>query len=176
VAALCNDRQAKFFPRHWSGENFGDLTLGNELRKGRNLLRILLWGGPAPDILKKFRLHLLSEDLSQGGTWSFRRCEPPQAGGRVVGKGLAAWYVSHFPYAAGPEPLFLHIIGAKKGQVFLNGHNAGRFWTVGPQEDYYLPSCWLKAENELMLFEEQGLIPAGSTLEFRRLGPYRKES
>ena len=63
-----------------------------------------------------------------------------------------------------------------KGQIFLNGHNVGRFWTVGPQEDYYLPSCWLKEENELMLFEEQGLIPAGSALELRRLGPYHKEA
>jgi hypothetical protein len=176
VAVLCNDRQAKFFPRSWTGTNFGDLKLGNELKKGRNLIKLLVWGAAAPDLLKKFRLHLLEENLTEGGAWSFRRWTTPEPGGRVVGKDMPAWYVSHFKYSPWDEPLFLHIIGAKKGQVFLNGNNVGRFWTVGPQEDYYLPSCWLKEENELMLFEEQGLIPAGSALDFRRLGPYHKEA
>ena len=176
VAVLCNDRQAKFFPRSWTGTNFGDLKLGNELKKGKNVLKLLMWGEPSADVLKSFRLHLLEEDLSERGAWSIRRWSAPEPGGRVVGKDMPAWYVSHFKDAGSEEPLFLHIIGAKKGQVFLNGHNVGRFWTVGPQENYYLPSCWLKEENELMLFEEQGLIPAGSALEFRRLGAYHKEA
>jgi hypothetical protein len=176
VAVLCNDRQAKFFARSWTGASFGDLTLGAELRKGKNLLKLLFWGEPAADVMRSFRLHLLAENVTAGASWSFRRWSLPEPGGRVVGKGFPAWYVSHFKCAALEEPLFLHVIGAKKGQIFLNGHNAGRFWTVGPQEHYYLPSCWLKEENELTLFEEQGLIPAGSSLEFRRLGPYRKDS
>jgi hypothetical protein len=167
LAVLCNDRQAKFFPRHWSGENFGDVTLGNELKKGRNLLRLLVWGPEPQGVLKKFSLHLLADNVSQSADWSFRLWSPPSPGARVVGKDMPAWYVAHFKSAGAEEPLFLHIIGAKKGQVYLNGHNVGRFWTVGPQEDYYLPSCWLKEENELLVFEEQGLIPAGSSLELR---------
>ena len=61
---------------------------------------------------------------------------------------------------------------AKKGQIFLNGRNAGRFWNIGPQEEYYLPEPWLGEDNELLIFEEQGNIPSGSRLAFRPQGPY----
>ena len=172
VAVLCNDRQAKFFPRTASGTNFGDVTLGSELRQGKNLLRLLVWGDVAADVAKKVCLHSLVENLSLEAAWSMRRWEPPQVLGRIVGKNMPAWYVAHFKYAGAEQPLFLKIYAAHKGQVFLNGHNVGRFWNIGPQEFYYLPSCWLREENELMIFEEEGLIPAESVLEFRPLGPY----
>jgi hypothetical protein len=70
--------------------------------------------------------------------------------------------------------LFLKINGAKKGQVYLNGHNVGRFWNIGPQQLYYLPEPWLAAENELLIFDEQGRIPSGSRLAFLPAGPYHQ--
>lgn len=30
-----------------------------------------------------------------------------------------------------------------KGVVFVNDHNLGRYWNVGPQETLYLPGVWL---------------------------------
>jgi hypothetical protein len=42
-----------------------------------------------------------------------------------------------------------------KGQIWLNGQNCGRFWQIGPQEEYKLPISWLNAHNELLLFVEQ---------------------
>jgi len=91
----------------------------------------------------------------------------------VVGKDCPAWYVTTFPRPEGDEPLFLHVVGARKGQVFLNGRNVGRFWGIGPQEYYYLPECWMSEENELVIFAEDGNSPSRSRLEFRPLGPYR---
>ena len=42
-----------------------------------------------------------------------------------------------------------------KGIVFVNGHNLGRYWKVGPQQTLYLPGCWLKeGENEVVVFEQ----------------------
>jgi beta-galactosidase len=42
-----------------------------------------------------------------------------------------------------------------KGIVFVNGHNLGRYWKVGPQQTLYLPGIWLNAgENEVVIFEQ----------------------
>lgn len=167
---LCNGRQTGFYPN--SG-GYGQVTLGNELQKGRNKLRLLLWGELDPKSLENVTMHLLSESVSAGGSWSYRKWHLPEPEGRLVGKGLPAWYRCRFKYAECPWPLFLRISGAKKGQIYLNGFNVGRFWSIGPQEHYYLPEPWLRPENELLVFEEQGHIPSASRLAFRRGGPYR---
>ncbi|MDW7695133.1 beta-galactosidase family protein [Flammeovirgaceae bacterium SG7u.111] len=42
-----------------------------------------------------------------------------------------------------------------KGIVFVNGHNLGRYWKVGPQQTLFLPGCWLKkGANEIVIFEQ----------------------
>jgi hypothetical protein len=171
VAALCNDRTVAFLPCH--GRNYGDLTLAAGLQKGRNLLQLLMWGEVEAGVADRLRFYSLVAAVSQGATWSYRPWEMPTPGGPVVGKDQPAWYASSFKYQPTGQPLFAHIAGARKGQVFLNGHNAGRFWTIGPQEYYYLPDCWLQEDNELLLFVEQGDLPRRTRLEFRPLGPYR---
>jgi hypothetical protein len=170
VAVLCNERTIGFFPQ--VGANYGDATLGAELKKGRNVLKVLLWGDASQETLEKFQFYLFSEAISQGASWSFRPWTMPTAGGHVVGKDHPAWYVARFTCPPRREHLFLHIAGARKGQLFLNGRNIGRFWNIGPQEYYHLPSCWVADENELLLFEEHGDIPRRSCLEYRHRGPY----
>jgi beta-galactosidase len=70
-------------------------------------------------------------------------------------------------------PLFLHLKGKGKGQIFLNGHNLGRYWLIGPQEYYYLPTDYLADDNEIMIFCESSAPPERASLEFRPAGPYR---
>ncbi|MFT3911091.1 MAG: beta-galactosidase [Ferruginibacter sp.] len=42
-----------------------------------------------------------------------------------------------------------------KGIVFVNGHNLGRYWNIGPQQTLYLPGCWLKeGTNHISVFEQ----------------------
>jgi beta-galactosidase len=49
---------------------------------------------------------------------------------------------------------FLDLSRWKKGVVWVNGHNLGRFWEVGPQRDLFLPGCWLKkGRNEIIVFD-----------------------
>ena len=44
-----------------------------------------------------------------------------------------------------------------KGFVWVNGHNLGRFWEVGPQQTLFLPGCWLKkGENEVVVLDLLG--------------------
>ena len=169
VAVLCNDKPVGLFER-----GFGQITLGAELKTGRNVIRLLFRSDEvSTKRLADFRFHQLNESVTQGGAWSFRPWLLPEEGGRLVGKDLPAWYAAKFKTTSTEVPLFLHIIGAKKGQVFLNGKNVGRFWTIGPQQYYYLPSCWLAETNQLLLFTEAGDNPGGSRLEYRPLGPFR---
>ena len=136
---------------------------------------LLLWGDVDARITSNVRFHVLTEPISHGGAWSIRRWQPPEAeGGPTVGKDLPAWYVSRFKHKQSDDPLFLHIVGARKGQIFLNRHNVGRFWNIGPQQYYYLPDCWLAEDNELLIFEEGGNIPSRSRLAWRPRGPYRE--
>ena len=169
AAVLCNDRVMGFYP--CCGSNFGDLTLTAALRKGKNAFRFLLWGDVRPDVADKLRFDTLLETLDADVAW--RPWQMPVEGGPVVGKDQPAWYAAGFHYTPSDSALFLHVAGAKKGQVFLNGRNLGRFWTVGPQQYYYLPRCWLGETNELLLFEEQGNLPRRTRLEFCPAGPYR---
>ena len=62
-----------------------------------------------------------------------------------------------------------------KGQIYLNGHNVGRYYhatrtgrSVGPQERYYLPEPWLQTDtpNELLLFDEHGRSPVACRLVY----------
>ncbi len=41
-----------------------------------------------------------------------------------------------------------------KGVVWVNGHNLGRYWEIGPQKHLYCPAGWLKkGENEIIVFD-----------------------
>ncbi len=42
-----------------------------------------------------------------------------------------------------------------KGHVWINGHNLGRYWAIGPQQTIYVPAPWLrKGKNSIAVFEE----------------------
>ncbi|MDT3405471.1 glycoside hydrolase family 35 protein [Mucilaginibacter terrae] len=41
-----------------------------------------------------------------------------------------------------------------KGIVWINGHNLGRYWSIGPQQTLYVPAEWLKpGNNEVVVLE-----------------------
>jgi len=55
---------------------------------------------------------------------------------------------------------FLDMSNWGKGIVFVNGHNLGRYWKIGPQQTLYLPGCWLKKEKNIIeIFEQQNDMP-----------------
>jgi beta-galactosidase len=50
-----------------------------------------------------------------------------------------------------------------KGIVFVNGHNLGRYWRIGPQQTLYLPGCWLRqGHNEVLVLEQLNDTPQTS--------------
>ncbi len=51
---------------------------------------------------------------------------------------------------------FLDVSKLGMGVVWLNGHNLGRFWNIGPQQTLYVPGVWLrKGRNEVIVFDIQ---------------------
>lgn len=49
---------------------------------------------------------------------------------------------------------FINMSNWTKGFVYINGHNIGRYWNIGPQQTLYMPGCWLKeGENEIVVFD-----------------------
>ncbi|SNR79936.1 glycoside hydrolase family 35 protein [Hymenobacter mucosus] len=53
-----------------------------------------------------------------------------------------------------PADTYLDMSQWGKGVVWLNGHNLGRYWEVGPQQTLYAPAEWLKkGTNEVVVLE-----------------------
>lgn len=64
-----------------------------------------------------------------------------------------------------PGDCFLDMRPWGKGFAWVNGHNLGRYWNIGPQQTMYVPGPWLKAgENEIVILDllgpEQPVIAA----------------
>jgi beta-galactosidase len=53
-----------------------------------------------------------------------------------------------------PLDTFLDMRGWTKGFVWVNGHNLGRYWNIGPQQTMYLPGPWLrKGRNTVVILD-----------------------
>jgi beta-galactosidase len=51
---------------------------------------------------------------------------------------------------------WLDVRGWGKGVVWVNGHNLGRFWSIGPQHTLYLPGPWLRrGANAIVVLDLQ---------------------
>lgn len=49
---------------------------------------------------------------------------------------------------------FLDTRGWGKGLVWINGHNLGRYWRIGPQQSLFVPAPWLKqGANEAIVLD-----------------------
>jgi len=89
--------------------------------------------------------------------------------------GLLTWYRIEFEL---PEttsiPWRLLINASGNGFMWLNGHDIGRHWEIGPQREFYLPECWLKLgkgqKNVLMLGLRQTVN--GAQLRAAEIAPY----
>jgi beta-galactosidase len=57
---------------------------------------------------------------------------------------------------------YLDTSALTKGFVWVNGHNLGRTWNIGPQKSLFVPAPWLReGENEVVVFDYADL-PATS--------------
>lgn len=53
-----------------------------------------------------------------------------------------------------PADTFIDMTNYQKGLVWVNGHNLGRYWNIGPQYRLYCPATWLnKGRNDVVVFD-----------------------
>lgn len=89
-------------------------------------------------------------------------------------QGTATVYTASFDLSEATDT-FLDMSAWGKGIVFVNGHNLGRYWQVGPQQTLYLPGVWLrKGRNEIMVLDQlnnkaQTLIHSTDTPQLKTL-------
>ncbi|TDQ40840.1 glycoside hydrolase family 35 protein [Aureibacillus halotolerans] len=56
-----------------------------------------------------------------------------------------------------PADTFVQLEGWTKGNVFVNGFNLGRYWSIGPQKTLYVPGPLLKkGANRIQVLELEG--------------------
>jgi beta-galactosidase len=102
-----------------------------------------------------------TSELSGPGRWTIFNLplEPPDLARLKFQSGSTeqpAFYRATFDLAHTGDT-FLDLRTWGKGLAWINGHNLGRFWNVGPQQTLYCPAPWLKVgRNELVVFEING--------------------
>ena len=109
---------------------YGDVSVGGNVLSGWNHYNFPLDEAPA----------------AKNGTKEVQQDGPP------------VWYRGTFatPGSGGMESdTFLQLPGAVKGHVFINGINLGRYWTIGPQQELFVPGAYMNkdSENEVLVLE-----------------------
>lgn len=158
------------------------------VKGGKNTITLSLYE-PVPDgvdPLKHLRFYKVTETISdKRAAWGFSPWSVPEKGDfdalPNASPAVPAWFRAAFTVKQADTPLWLEPVGMSKGQIYLNGHNVGRFWLatrtgkiVPPQQAYYLPEPWLNTDgpNELLIFDEHGKLPTKCKLIYNEHGPY----
>ena len=123
---------------------------------------------------------VLIEDYEITGGWEHRKMPLEEIPSHIkptkVALNAPVFYKGSFSLETVGDT-FLDMSQWGKGVVFVNGHNLGRFWKVGPQQTLYVPGVWLKkGENSIFVLEqlhekEQQHIEAIATPILDQLAP-----
>lgn len=163
------------------------LNVGDVVHSGKNELKISLFDKDTAGInpLRYIKAYEATATLTADSAWSFAPWRPPSpdAFNAAAKSSLNSpcWHRASFKVASTTSPLWFEPIGLTKGQLYLNGHNIGRYFVatpdgkpVPPQSRYYLPEPWLHTDkpNELLVFDEHGRPPQKSRLVYDPTGPY----
>jgi beta-galactosidase len=120
-------------------ENSGRINYGSRLRDDRKgITESAKLGG---NELKGWKIYCLPMDKIGAIKFARRTDDGP------------AFYRNTFELQLTGDT-FLNTRNLGKGVVWVNGHNLGRFWNIGPQQTLYLPGAWLKrGRNEIIVFD-----------------------
>lgn len=128
-------------------DTFGHVNYGSYLYDRKGITeRVELVAGPKTTALTGWEIFNLPLDGSSLSGIKFEKGSTE----------MPAFYRAGFdiPHAG---DTFLDFSTWGKGVAWINGHNLGRFWSIGPQQTLYCPGPWLKpGRNELIVFELNG--------------------
>ena len=189
VVVVVNEEPFAYFARNESG-GLQRWTLEpgeGPVTGGQNEIKLCFFEElDDPQAVKGVTVYQVQASVTARGGWQFAKWDVPgeeadwQAVKRSHEEG-PAWFRCVFNTSVDRMPLWLEPVGMSKGQIYFNGHNAGRYFVethegkkVPPQERYYLPQPWVNhsGPNELLLFDEHGRHPGKVHLAFDEMGPY----
>lgn len=138
----------------------GVADISNSLKDGENILDL-----DAQNIssISRFDLYLYKEEdqIKQWKTKSFAQLQEEKQWTSEHSLTISPrWYKSQFDW----EPDNGLIVKVRfnqmsKGCFWVNGHCLGRYWNIGPQEEYKIPASLLEEQNEIVIFDEEGVNP-----------------
>ena len=63
-------------------------------------------------------------------------------------------------FLSAPGDSYFDMSNFKKGILWINGHNLGRYWNIGPQKRLYCPASFMrKGQNEMIVFDLHQMEP-----------------
>jgi len=133
-------------------EAMGRVNFGVEVhdRKGIHGPVTLAAAGHEPVPLRGWQVFKLPLDAGMLGHLKYEA-----AGANAAATGPAFWRAT--VRVARPGDCFLDMRPWGKGFVWVNGHNLGRYWNIGPQQTMYVPGPWLHAgDNEIVVLDLLG--------------------
>ena len=133
-------------------EAMGRVNFGVEVhdRKGIHGPVTFTAEGGRPRELRDWAVHNLPLDARMLGALRFQAEEPS---GKAPGPGF--WRAT--VQVDQPGDCFLDMRPWGKGFAWVNGHNLGRYWNIGPQQTMYVPGPWLRpGENEIIILDLLG--------------------
>lgn len=121
-------------------ENTGRINYGPHLADGRaGLVDPVLLDGKELHGWQVYPLPMTSPDAIHG--WTMQSVEGP------------AFHRGHFNMTSLADT-FLDMMAFGKGFAWVNGHNLGRIWDIGPQRSLYVPAPWLQhGDNTVVVFD-----------------------
>ncbi|MEM9082674.1 MAG: hypothetical protein AAGB34_03695, partial [Planctomycetota bacterium] len=153
--------------------------------RGKNTIQIAIMGDAGElekELKAQTRLVEGVRTISADAQWAFGKWEPPTKGkykkvdradlSGTKAKAYAAkpgWWKCAFEAPAGSPGFYVKCEGLSKGQIFVNKHNAGRYFVttadgknVGPGDSVYVPASALNdsGKQEIVIFDEQGFTPS----------------
>jgi beta-galactosidase len=128
-------------------ENTGRINFGPHLQDGRaGITESVTIAGHVLTGWDIYPLPMESPDSLHGWKSSTSDAKP----GPVAGP---AFYRGSFTLTSVADT-YLDTSKLSKGFVWINGHNLGRTWSIGPQKSLYVPAPWLKVgANEVVVFD-----------------------
>ncbi|MBA7494781.1 hypothetical protein ES702_05358 [subsurface metagenome] len=165
-----NDKLLRYSTKDHQTCGYGNFEISKYLHQGRNTIKFCFEGLVETRIVDKILLITYPLDKSLSGPWFFHKGINEDEITEVKGwkdfdkkkfrqRSNPIWWRANFTLDTIFYPIRIAMEGMGKGQIYLNGHNIGRYWQIGPQKEYYLPETWLKNNNELVIFDEEGKIP-----------------
>ncbi|MEK3800582.1 beta-galactosidase [Peribacillus sp. FSL H8-0477] len=138
----------------------GVADISHSLKHGENIIDLDVQNISS---ISRFDLYLYKEEnqLKQWKTKSFAQLQEEKQWTAGNSQTISPrWYKSYFDWK--PENgliVKIQFDQMSKGCFWVNGHCLGRYWNIGPQEEYKIPASLLEEKNEIVIFDEDGVSP-----------------